>query len=328
MPLPLIPIAIIGGAAITGGGLTLNAQSKIKEAKAEHEAAYSAYKVKYDNYKAYYAGTEKRLQEVGQVRADGMQAVREAIDFIRKARLVNPNIISVADFSIQDLESLDQAYGDILKTLGGAGASLAGGVGAGALTALGAYGAVAAFGTASTGAAIGGLSGAAASSATLAWFGGGALAAGGLGIAGGTAVLGGIVAAPAIIGFGVFRQVKAGQVQKEAAEKIRQIKANEAEIGRDQAKLRAVRQRCGEVQRAGHELTEQLKIALHNASPNIAEDVYRVVQIAKALRGAIDEPVVSAGSGNRPAHRTCASSGCDRQASVGMYCTGHRHLRR
>ncbi len=334
MPLPFIPIVIIGGAALlTGGGLTLNAQSKIKKAKAEHEATYSDYKVKYDNYTVYYAGTEKRLQEVGQVRADGMQAVREAIDFIRKARLVNPNIISDADFSIQDLESLDQAYGDILKILGGAGSSLAGGVGAGALTALGAHGAVAAFGTASTGAAIGSLSGAAASSATLAWFGGGALAAGGLGIAGGTAVLGGIVAAPAIIGFGVFRQVKAGQVQKEAAEKIRKIKVNEAEIGRDQAKLRAVRERCCEVQRAGHELTEQLKIALHNASPNIAEDVYRIVQIAKALRAVIDESVIPANqqsstrsqrSNGSLTIKTCAVAGCRRQASVGRHCTGHR----
>ena len=295
MPLPLIPVAIIGGAALlTGGGLTLNAQSKIKKAKANHEAAYNAYKVKFDSYKTYHSGTEKRLQEVGQVRADGMRAVREAIAFIKKAKLTNPNIISDAEVTVQDLESLDQAYGDVLKTLGGTGASLAGGAGVGALTALGAYGLVGALGTASTGAAIGGLSGAAASSATLAWFGGGALAAGGLGIAGGTAVLGGIVAAPAIIGFGVFRQVKAGKVQKEATEKIQEIKAKEVEIGRDQARLETVRQRCNEIQRTVSDLTEQLKVALHNANPNIAEDVYRIVQIAKTLRAAIDEPVIPA----------------------------------
>ncbi len=295
MPLPLIiPVAIIGGAALTGGGLTLNAQGKIKKAKAKYRAAYTGYKAMYARYKAYHAGTEKRLQEVGQVRADGMQTIREAITFIRKAKLANPNIISDAEVTVQDLESLDQAYGNILKTLGGAGASLAGGAGAGALTALGAYGLVGALGTASTGAAISGLSGAAASSATLAWFGGGALAAGGLGIAGGTAVLGGIVAAPAIIGFGVFRQVKAGKVQKEATEKIREIKAKEAEIGRDQVRLQTVRQRCNEVQRTVSELTEQLKVALHNANPNMAEDVYRIVQIAKTLRAAIDEPVIPA----------------------------------
>lgn len=295
MPLPLIiPIAIGGAALLAGGGMTLNAQGKIKKAKTEYEASYNAYKANYERYKAYHAGTEQCLQELGQARATGMQVVREAIDFIRKARLVNPNIIGDGEVNVEDMERLDQAYGDILKTLGGTGASLAGGAGIGALTALGAYGLVGALGTASTGAAIGGLSGAAASSATLAWFGGGALAVGGLGIAGGTAVLGGIVAAPAIIGFGVFRQVKASKVQKEAAEKIQQIKVKEAEIGRDQARLQTVRQRCNEVQRTVRELTQQLKIALRNASPGIDQDVHRIVSIAKTLRAAIDEPVIAA----------------------------------
>lgn len=334
MPLPLlIPIGIGVAAAITGGGMTLNANGKIKKAKAEHQVAYNAYKAKYEQYQAYHTGTEKRLLEVGQARVAGMQAVREAIDFIRKANLVNPNIISDGEVNVEDMERLDQAYGNVLKTLGGTGASVAGGAGVGALTALGAYGLVGALGTASTGAAIGGLSGAAASSATLAWLGGGALAAGGLGIAGGTAVLGGIVAAPAIIGFGVFRQVKANQVQKESASKIQQIDLKEAEIARDLAKLQAVRQRCDQVQRTVRELTEQLKNALRNANPNIAEDVYRIAQVAKTLRAAIDEPVVPANQGNSTSYRhsnvrslikTCPIPGCHRQASVGDYCTGHR----
>src|SRR5699024_12634359 len=45
---------------------------------------------------------------------------------------------------------------------------------------------------------LSGLSGAAASNATLAWLGGGALSAGGYGVAGGTLVLGGVVAGPAL----------------------------------------------------------------------------------------------------------------------------------
>lgn len=66
----------------------------------------------------------------------------------------------------------------------------------GGIAAVGAYTAVGIVGTASTGTAIGSLSGAAASNATLAWFGGGAIASGGGGMLAGTAVLGGIVAAP------------------------------------------------------------------------------------------------------------------------------------
>jgi hypothetical protein len=55
------------------------------------------------------------------------------------------------------------------------------------------------FGTASTGTAISGLSGAAAHSATLAWLGGGSLATGGGGMALGSLVLGGIALGPALL---------------------------------------------------------------------------------------------------------------------------------
>lgn len=74
-----------------------------------------------------------------------------------------------------------------------------GAVGGGALGGAGAYGAftlTALMGTASTGAPIAGLTGIAASNATFAALGGGALSAGGAGIAGGTALLAGIAAAP------------------------------------------------------------------------------------------------------------------------------------
>jgi hypothetical protein len=60
-------------------------------------------------------------------------------------------------------------------------------------------GLVTAYGTAGTGAAISGLSGAAASNAALAWLGGGTLGAGGGGMAAGSLVLGGLVFASAAI---------------------------------------------------------------------------------------------------------------------------------
>lgn len=71
-------------------------------------------------------------------------------------------------------------------------------------------------GVASTGTAIGSLSGAAATNATLAWLGGGSLAAGGGGMALGTVVLGGLAAAPALIiaGYGVAAK---GEQQLSAA---------------------------------------------------------------------------------------------------------------
>ncbi len=71
-------------------------------------------------------------------------------------------------------------------------------VGTGALVGVAAYGGAMLFGTASTGTAIAALSGAAKTNATLAWFGGGAKAAGGLGMAAGKLVLAGVVVAPII----------------------------------------------------------------------------------------------------------------------------------
>lgn len=67
------------------------------------------------------------------------------------------------------------------------------------------------FASASTGTAIASLSGVAATNATLAWFGGGALTAGGLGMAGGTLVLGGIVVGPVLAAAGLIMNAKAGE---------------------------------------------------------------------------------------------------------------------
>lgn len=97
------------------------------------------------------------------------------------------------------------------------------GVSAGVSTALGAWALVSTLGTASTGTAIGALSGAAATNATLAWFGGGALAAGGGGIAAGTAMIGGIVAIPALVLTGIFSHLKANKQIQEIENKMLEL---------------------------------------------------------------------------------------------------------
>lgn len=85
------------------------------------------------------------------------------------------------------------------------------GAAGGALTAFGAWGAAQTFAAASTGTAISSLSGAAASNATLAFFGGGSLATGGLGMAGGAVVLGGLVVGPALAVMGLITAASAGK---------------------------------------------------------------------------------------------------------------------
>ena len=89
------------------------------------------------------------------------------------------------------------------------------GVGVGAGAAIGvpvaAWMLVGAFGTASTGTAIGSLSGAAATTATMAWFGGGSVAAGGLGMAAAPFALSGIGAVATLPVFLMAGAVAAGK---------------------------------------------------------------------------------------------------------------------
>lgn len=103
-------------------------------------------------------------------------------------------------------------------------------LGAGALVGVAAYGGAMMFASASTGTAISALTGAAKTNATLAWFGGGALKAGGLGVAGGKLVLAGIAVAPALIvgsmianSKGAERLAEAKKISAETHEKIAEI---------------------------------------------------------------------------------------------------------
>lgn len=103
------------------------------------------------------------------------------------------------------------------------------------------------FGVASTGAAISGLSGAAAESATLAWLGGGSLAAGGGGMALGSIILGGITVAPALLLGGL---TVAGQGEKaltKAEEYVSQARYETAKVDSQIEFLSRVRRRIEEV---------------------------------------------------------------------------------
>jgi len=98
--------------------------------------------------------------------------------------------------------------------------SVSKGVGAGLLTSNAAILLVGTFGSASTGTAIGTLSGAAATNATLAWLGGGSIASGGGGMAAGSVVLGGIVIIPALAVMAFLNHAAANK-------EIKNIKENE-----------------------------------------------------------------------------------------------------
>ena len=148
---------------------------------------------------------EEALARLGALRRRVYE--REVSRFVQTARrLVRVDLSELADREefvggltpgqVREFERAAMKARDVLVS--GVGASAAG-----AVVSAGAYGTMMTFGVASTGTAIGSLSGAAATNATMAAFGGGAISAGGLGIAGGTIVLGAVAVAPAVLVLGL-----------------------------------------------------------------------------------------------------------------------------
>jgi hypothetical protein len=154
----------------------------------------------------------------------------------------------------KDVAAFRAAQVSALEVAGGLSGAVIAGASAGATATM----AATALGTASTGVAISGLSGAAAHSALLAWFGGGSLAAGGGGMAAGAAVLGGIFVAPAVL-------VAAMAAARQGERRVTQAQSYAAEV--DQAiaemKLRvtsfyAAIRRIDEVQDVTQRLSQHL----------------------------------------------------------------------
>ncbi|HEC1764135.1 TPA: hypothetical protein R1722_000863 [Campylobacter lari] len=173
---------------------------------------------------------EQALENLGYAKLHIHQnSFKEFIDIFSKLKNVESSDFSKDDlkFNINEfIEFTKESVIDFTKLAAGGIASL----GAGALAGLGAYGSVGLLASASTGTLISTLSGAAATNATLAWLGGGSLAAGGFGMAGGMAVLGGIVAAP-VLAVGGFLYSKVGeQALDEAKSNLHKAKAAASEM--------------------------------------------------------------------------------------------------
>lgn len=191
--------------------VTLGGQQKFVRAKTEYEATHSRYLLKFESEKAYRKRLETAVSELGSLTIASFKALKRANRIVQRAALpIRASGYSLHTSPTSDftrIEKLVVSYSDAASAVGGAGA--------GSALALGSWSIVSLLGTASTGTAISTLSGVAATNATLAWFGGGALAAGGAGMAGGTAVLGGIALVP-LIGFMSWHsRAKAEKVEME-----------------------------------------------------------------------------------------------------------------
>lgn len=219
MPIPFLLIAGIGAAAAVGIGKTGKAIYDQYDAKQTNELA----KWNIENAKELAENARKKcglaIENLGRAKIDVLDS--NMTDFIASFEKLQ-NVELEDSIGMDELKSfrIDKNSLAELKTLQNAAVSIAASMGSGAvagvLTAFGAYSAAGMFASASTGTAIATLHGVAATNATLAFFGGGSLAAGGLGIAGGTMVLGGLVAAPALLIMGFVMGAKASKARDDA----------------------------------------------------------------------------------------------------------------
>ena len=217
-----IPIIFIGIAAVTGSvgiGKTVKAGMDQSKAKNMNDASEEELRATAERLNYLRKNCGSSLEELGKEKMFVLNGnITKFLEMFQQIK----NVDFQESSGLEELSKIkiDQKDFEELKKMTGIALSISKGVATGAaggtIAAFGAYGLASTFATASTGTAISTLSGAAASNATLAFFGGGSLAAGGLGVAGGTAVLGGIIGGVALMTMGFIIGAKAGKNLEDA----------------------------------------------------------------------------------------------------------------
>lgn len=250
MPIPFI----LGGIALAAAGYGIkkgiDAKDDFDTASNVNSRAKRTYDDAFDALDKQRESTKACMENLGKLKfsiyenqlipfVDVFERIKN-IDF-EDAKIQNE--LRNLKISQKDMLAIKKAALDIQSTIGAGVTSL----GAGGLAGLAAYGAVGAFGAASTGTAIAGLGGVAATNATLAWLGGGSLAAGGFGMAGGMAVLGGIVAGPVLAVGGAMLASKAEEAKHDAYSNLSKAELLAEEMHTATVKTKDIEQRFTEV---------------------------------------------------------------------------------
>ena len=247
MPIPLLFIAIGAVAGALGVGKSVKAAVDTHDAKKTNKEANEIVDSAKKMLEQHRDKCGFNLRNLGETKVYILDS--SINDFVRTfGQLKNVDFKESTGLDEMHKLYIDSKDFNDLKELGNFATSMLGGVAGGAmggaLTAFGAYSAAGTFAAASTGTAIASLSGAAATNATLAFFGGGSLAAGGLGIAGGTMVLGGLVAGPALAIMGFIVGAKASKAKDEAYSNLAKAKQYSEEMAAACDLCSAISKKC------------------------------------------------------------------------------------
>lgn len=219
---------------------TLGGASRLENAKAEYQQSYAEHERLCIKTKALKEQIEQHIAAIGACLTATKPVLARSEKILKKS--VSGKKQVNFQLTVSTLNHVQRFNSDYNSAIG-----IGTGTVAGSSLAVGSWALVGALGSASTGAAISGLSGVAASNATLAWFGGGALAAGGAGISGGMAMLGGIVAVPliGIASYGTHK--KANEFQEEKAKLDRTIDKQKQHLATLPEVLNSVERKRGEL---------------------------------------------------------------------------------
>lgn len=300
----MLPFILAGIALAAGGfGLAAGAEgvSLMNEANEITERSKQRYQDELEISNKQLKNTKNKAESYGKlqirVKKETISRFIKILERLNKKGNFDRKFLQGLDgiITAQDVAAYREHKIEAEKFIQGFGAAAVAGAAAGQ----GAFALVGLLGTASTGAAINGLAGAAAWNATLACFGGGAIAGGGGGMALGAWVLGGIAAGPALLIAGC---VLNGQGEESISKaKGYQAKVNYAiwEMERDRDTLKQVEERITEFEKIVNQLDGRACLLMNqietrlNSNKNIdLDDIYQTQLIIKSLSEVLKTPIL------------------------------------
>lgn len=256
MPIPFILAGVALAAGAYGVKKGFDAKSDFDDANETNQQAQAIYDSAYGKLEKTRKATQDSLNALGELKfslykdrlipfVSAFKKIHN-IDFkhdaIEDELQLAVDQADMADIEAATLKMTDLVSGGIMS------------LGSGGLAGLAAYGSVGLLASTAGGTAIGSLSGVAATNATLAWLGGGALSAGGLGMAGGAYVLGSIVAGPVLAVGGMMLASKAEEAKHNAYSNLSQAKLAAEQMVTTNVAAQGVHTRIKEVHHVLREL--------------------------------------------------------------------------
>lgn len=308
MVLPLIPAVLIAVGAVAGsGGVALGGKGAydLNKASRELKDAQNRYKRRHAASERRVETANRRLQLLGTQQQQALVAVVVRMgEFLRRnqqqVRESERLLVDGIDAAMEQVPGLGRLDVDAGRWIGG----IVGSASAAAGTSMGVSAVATSYGVASTGAAIAGLSGAAAESATLAFLGGGSLAAGGGGMALGAAALNVVMIGPALLVGGFVTKSQGAKAITKAEAYRAKVEVAIAELDETDEKLRAVNARVNELSELLTDLTDRATGALDQLESETfdpqahAPRFQRAINFAVAVREVATAPILDASSGD------------------------------